>query len=80
MRTLTSSELRSQLAAVLDDVECRRAPVAVTRRGRIVAVIEPVRAQPAKDPLDALRGTGVVVDDIVAPAASWRIGDDRSSS
>ena len=75
MRTIKASEFKARCLAILDEVARTGTPVAISKRGRIVA--EVVRARHAKIgryPQQALRGTGRTLGDIMAPAVppeSW---------
>lgn len=46
MRTVSSTEAKAQLNALLAEVERTGAPVTITSRGRPIAVLSPVRPVP----------------------------------
>jgi prevent-host-death family protein len=46
MKTITSTEAKARLNAVLAEVESAGEPVTITNHGRPVAVISPVRPRP----------------------------------
>jgi len=67
MKAFKASEFKAKCLAILDEVERTGEPVAISKRGRIVAQL----VRPANDvryPQHALRGKGETLGDIVAPA------------
>lgn len=70
MKAMNATEFKARCLAVLDDVARTGEPVAISKRGRIVAeVVRPRRrAKAARFPQEALRGTGKTLGDIIAPA------------
>ena len=69
MRAIKASEFKARCLAILDEVARTGDPVAISKRGRIVAeVVRPRGAKVARYPQQALRGTGRTRGDIVAPA------------
>lgn len=71
-RTMKASEFKAKCLSVLDEVQNSRATIVLTKRGRPVAQIGPVRQKP-KALFGAMRGSVVFEGDIVSPV--W---DDRS--
>jgi prevent-host-death family protein len=69
MKAMKASEFKARCLAVLDDVARTGEPVAISKRGRIVAeVVRPQQTKAARFPQEALRGTGKTLGDIIAPA------------
>jgi len=69
MRSIKASEFKARCLAILDEVARTGEPIAVSKRGRIVAeVVRPARAKAMHFPQDTLRGTGRALGDIIAPA------------
>ena len=69
MRAIKASEFKARCLSILDEVARTGEPVAISKRGRIVAeVVRPRRSAAARYPQDALRGTGRTLGDIIAPA------------
>ena len=70
MKAMKASEFKARCLAVLDDVARTGEPVAISKRGRIVAeVVRPrQRSKAARFPQEVLRGTGTTLGDILAPA------------
>jgi prevent-host-death family protein len=69
VRAIKASEFKARCLAILDEVARTGIPVAVSKRGRIVAeVVRPRKAKTGRFPQEALRGTGRTLGDIVAPA------------
>ncbi len=76
METIGISKFKATCLAVLERVRQTGKPVLITRRGKPVAeVVPPPRAQGATW-LGAMRGTGRIVGDVVAPAGGkddWEV-------
>lgn len=73
MRSIKASEFKARCLAILDEVAASGEPVAISKRGRIVAeVIRPRGHVHTRFPQHALRGTGTTIGDIVAPAVPER--------
>ena len=69
MKAIKASLFKARCLAILDEVDRTGEPVAISKRGRVVAQL--VRPRPANDvryPQLALLGKGETVGDIVAPA------------
>ncbi len=74
MRTISASELKARLLAVLDEVKETGEPVLVLKRGRPVARLEPPAGGEERYPQDAARGRVEVVGDVIGPVldpGSW---------
>ena len=67
MRTLAAGSFKQTCLRVLDEVRETGEAVVITKRGVPVAQLVPV--DPAASWLDAMRGTGEILGDIVAPAS-----------
>ena len=68
MRAIKASDFKARCLAILDEVARTGTPVAISKRGRIVAeVVRPRQAKAGCFPQEALRGTGRTLGDIIAP-------------
>lgn len=67
MKAIDVSELKARCLAIVDEVARTGDPVAISKRGRIVAEIVAPRVATERYPQVALRGTGKTVGDIIAP-------------
>ena len=68
MKAFKASEFKAKCLAILDEVERTGEPVAISKRGRIVAQLVPPR--PANDvryPQLGLRGKAQILGDIISP-------------
>ncbi len=74
-RTVSATELKAQCSAYLDRVEAGET-VTITRRGRAVAVLAPVRAA-WKSPANSLAGKVEILGDIVN-FSMWEDSTTRS--
>ena len=64
-RVVTATEFKAHCLALLDDVNDCGDTVTVTKRGRPVAILRPVKKKPWKSPQGALVGKIKIVGDIV---------------
>ena len=71
MRAIKASEFKARCLAILDEVDRTGDPVAISKRGRIVAeLIRPRPGRARRYPQDTIRGKGRTLGDIIAPAMS----------
>src|SRR5262245_14355629 len=69
MRAIKASEFKARCLAILDEVSRTGEPIAISKRGRVVAeVVRPRKSRGGRHPQQALRGTGRTLGDIVSPA------------
>lgn len=74
METISASELKAKLLAVLDRVARTGEPVLVLKRGKPVARLLPPAVGTEHLPQAALRGTVEICGDVMSPAvpeADW---------
>jgi prevent-host-death family protein len=64
-RVVTATELKAKCLALLDEVDDRGDTITVTKRGRPVATLQPVKKKAWKSPKGAWIGKIEVVGDIV---------------
>lgn len=64
-RTVTATEFKAKCLAFLDEVDDRRDTITVTKRGRPVAVLQPVKKKPWKSLKGLFAGKIEIVGDIV---------------
>jgi prevent-host-death family protein len=70
MRTISASELKAKLLAILDEVADSGEGITVLKRGQPVAQILPAVPREGGYPQDALRGSCRIVGDVLAPVLS----------
>jgi prevent-host-death family protein len=69
MKTMAAGTFKTNCLAVMDEVQARKEPVLITKRGKPVAKLVPV--DEAKDTIYGFfHGKGAILGDIVAPALS----------
>jgi prevent-host-death family protein len=61
-RTISAADFKARCLALLDQVDASGDEIVVTKRGRAVARLVPIRAKPK-----SMRGSVRVLGDIVAP-------------
>jgi prevent-host-death family protein len=64
-RVVTATELKAKCLALLDEVDDRGDMITVTKRGRPIATLQPVKKKPWKSPRGAWIGKVKIVGDIV---------------
>lgn len=64
-RLLAATELKAKCLAVLDEIDQQGNTITVTKRGRPVAIMQPVKNKPWKSPKNAWAGRVEIVGDIV---------------
>jgi prevent-host-death family protein len=62
---VTATELKAKCLALLDEVNDKGDTITVTKRGRPVATLQPIRKKPWKSPKGAWIGKVQIVGDIV---------------
>ena len=65
-RLVTATELKAKCLAILDEVDDRGDTITVTKRGRLVATLQPIRKKPWKSPKGAWIGKVQIIGDIVS--------------
>ena len=72
MRTMGAGEFKAKCLAVMDEVKATGEPVAITKRGKVVAQLGPPQEPaPAESPeaiFGCLRHMGAITGDIVSPS------------
>jgi prevent-host-death family protein len=67
MKTMAAGKFKANCLAVMDEVKAKREPVLITKRGKPVAVLQPVEV-PKDDPIFGfLKGKVEITGDIVSP-------------
>ncbi len=69
-RVVSATEFKAKCLALLDEMERRGGSITVTKRGRPVAVVGPVKRKPFKSCKGSWVGRGRIVGDIVTPDLS----------
>jgi len=79
MREIPVSKLKTNFSAIMEDVRKTRKPVRVTRRGRPIAEIVPVKKEEKrKSGLGCMIGRMEIVGDIVGPIGAFDNWDYRT--
>lgn len=68
MRTIAAGDFKQSCLRLLDDVGASGEPILITKRGKAVAQLMPVKPQRPEDWRGAMRGRGEMRGDLVAPA------------
>lgn len=71
MKKMAAGVFKSKCLKVMDEVQAKREPVIITKRGKPVAKLVPVDAEP-KEIFGFLAGKIEIVGDIVSPILSLK--------
>jgi len=67
MKTMPAGKFKTYCLAIMDEVQAKREPVLITKHGKPVAMIAPIKEE--KDPIFGfLRDKVTIVGDIISPA------------
>lgn len=70
MQRIAAGVFKARCLGLLDEVERERKEIVITKRGRPVARVVPVRPEPAVV-FGRLKGTGRIVGDILSTGEPW---------
>jgi prevent-host-death family protein len=76
-RFLSASEFKAKCLACLSEIEQHGEPITITKRGRPVAVLGPVKRTALKSPRDSWAKKGRIVGDIVNTDFFWEVSEPR---
>ena len=69
MKKIAAGAFKTNCLAIMDEVQAKREPVVITKRGKPVAKLVPV-IEEADDIYNFLAGKGTIAGDVVSPALS----------
>jgi prevent-host-death family protein len=69
VKTIPAGEFKQHCLRLLDQVGISGEPLIITKRGKPVAQLVPLPAESLDDWAGAMRGTGEILGDLVAPVA-----------
>jgi prevent-host-death family protein len=69
-RHIKASEFKAKCLSLLDEVQDTGESIIVTKRGKPVARLEPMKRRP-KTLFGAMKGSVTILGDIVAPLGDW---------
>lgn len=72
MRTIPAGEFKQTCLRLLDEVGSSGEPIVITKRGKAVAQLTPVRPERSEDWLGAMSERGEIRGDLIAPATEPR--------
>jgi len=76
MKIVPAGEFKQTCLRLLDEVSASGEPIVITKRGKPVAQLAPVKPERPEDWLGAMREQGEITGDLVAPAvepAEWDV-------
>ncbi len=67
--TIAAGEFKAKCLKLLDDVAEKRQTLVITKRGRPIAELAPIKGtEPSlRDYLEKMKGSGVILGDIISP-------------
>jgi prevent-host-death family protein len=68
MRTIAAGKFKTNCLAIMDEVQKKREPVLITKRGKPVAKLVPAKDEGKDDFFDSMKGKAKIVGDIISPA------------
>jgi prevent-host-death family protein len=68
MRTIPAGEFKQTCLRLLDEVGASGEPILITKRGKAVAQLTPVKPGRSEDWLGAMRDRGEIRGDLISPA------------
>lgn len=71
MKTIQAGTFKANCLALMDEVKAKRETVLITKHGRAVAMLVPVKAD-VDEIYGFLSGKGTISGDVVAPALSTK--------
>ena len=74
MQTIAAGEFKAKCLAVMDEVQAKREPITITKRGKPVAKLVPVEEEQKDSIFGFMKGKVKILGDIESPipASEWR--------
>jgi prevent-host-death family protein len=75
MQTIAAGVFKAKCLAIMDEVQSKREPVVITKRGKPVAKLIPIEEQGKNPIFDSLKGKIRIIGDIESPIPEdeWEI-------
>ena len=76
MRTIAAGKFKANCLAIMDEVQKKRETVLITKRGKPVAMLSPLRNEAAhRSIIGAMKGTVSAYDDPFSPVGDPQVWD-----
>jgi prevent-host-death family protein len=75
-RVVSASEFKAKCLACISEMERSGEPITITKRGRPVAILGPVKHAGYKSQANSWAGRMRIVGDIVNPAGYWEAAEE----
>lgn len=75
-RVVSASEFKAKCLACISEMEQSGEPITITKRGRPVAVLGPVKRLGYKSPGNSWAGRMEILGDLVSPIGVWDAAED----
>lgn len=74
MKTMPAGKFKAQCLAVIDDVHDLKGEVIITKHGKPMAKLVPLRKKNEKDEIFGfMKGLGRITGDLIAPLDDWDV-------
>jgi hypothetical protein len=70
MQHITTSELPETLQQIFAEIQRTKTPLTVTHEGAPLVIIYPATSQPQRPAFGAMKSSGEILGDIIAPLSS----------
>ena len=67
MEHIASSELPETLQQLFTEIQCTKTPLTVTHEEEPLVIIYPATPQPQRPAFGAMKGSGEILGDVIAP-------------
>jgi prevent-host-death family protein len=68
MRTIAAGKFKANCLALMDEVQKKRQPILITKRGKPVAKLVPAKDEAKDSIFDSMKGKAKITGDIISPA------------
>ena len=76
-KVIGAAEFKAHCLRILDEVERTRESVTITKRGKPVAEVKPVKTAERRSVIGAMQGSVIRIGDIISPAYEQRWNAER---
>lgn len=68
MRTIAAGKFKANCLALMDEVQKKRQPILITKRGKPVAKLVPAKDEAKDSIFGSMKGKATITGDIISPA------------
>jgi prevent-host-death family protein len=67
MQTVSATEFKAKCLHIMDDVRTFKDEITITKRGKPIAKLVPIKLAKKKTGFGCMKGTGIILGDIISP-------------